>query len=72
MNLSIVGSCTCLTKTPDIKFHKADCRYRLIVENEQLRKERDHYKTAYNEIFNERAAKLKAETPEDIGEKYYG
>lgn len=70
--LSIFGSCTCLTKTPDIKFHKVDCRYRLIVENEQLRKERDYYKAEYTQIYNEKADKLRAETPEDIGEKYYG
>src|SRR3954471_8500436 len=28
----IVGSCTCLTKTPVLKFHAEDCRYRVIQE----------------------------------------
>jgi len=31
---SIVGSCTCLTKTPEVKYHKPDCRYRIIMERD--------------------------------------
>lgn len=31
-----VGACTCLTKSPDIQFHAETCRYRLIVEVQQL------------------------------------
>lgn len=27
-----VGSCNCLTKTPEVKFHKPGCKYRLIME----------------------------------------
>jgi len=30
--LNIVASCTCLTKTPEAKYHKPDCRYRIIME----------------------------------------
>lgn len=30
-----MASCTCLTKTPDIQYHKADCRYRLFAEIER-------------------------------------
>ena len=30
--ISIIGTCECLTKTPDIRYHKKDCRYRIISE----------------------------------------
>lgn len=36
---SIIGSCNCLTKTPDIKFHKKGCKYRLIMERDAARKQ---------------------------------
>ena len=32
----MIGGCTCLTKTPDIKFHKENCTYRLAREVEAL------------------------------------
>jgi hypothetical protein len=32
---SIVASCSCLTKTPDIQYHKPGCKYRIIVERNQ-------------------------------------
>ncbi len=32
MNQAIVGSCDCMTKTPDIHHHDSTCKYRLIVE----------------------------------------
>lgn len=35
----IVGSCNCLAKTPDIKFHKKGCKYRLIMERDAARKQ---------------------------------
>lgn len=34
---SVVGSCNCLTKTPDIQHHKPGCKYRLIVERDGAR-----------------------------------
>jgi hypothetical protein len=33
---SIVASCNCVTKSPDIQFHKKGCKYRLIVERDSL------------------------------------
>jgi hypothetical protein len=35
LSLSQIGSCTCLTKTPDTKFHSDTCRYRLLHEVSQ-------------------------------------
>lgn len=35
---SEVGSCDCLTKSPDIQHHKKGCKYRLIVERDEARK----------------------------------
>lgn len=29
---SMVASCDCLTKTPEVKYHKPGCRYRVIAE----------------------------------------
>ena len=37
----IVGSCNCLTKTPVIQHHKRGCKYRLIVERNEAREQRD-------------------------------
>ena len=34
---SIVGSCDCLTKTPEVKYHKPGCKYRLISERDEAR-----------------------------------
>lgn len=34
-----IGSCDCLTKTPDIKYHKPGCKYRLISERNDARSE---------------------------------
>lgn len=31
-----VGGCTCLTKTPELKYHKETCHYRLASEIESL------------------------------------
>lgn len=39
---SLVGSCDCLTKTPDIAHHKPGCRYRLITERDEARKAWEH------------------------------
>lgn len=36
---SVVASCNCLTKTPEIKFHKLGCKYRLIVERDEAKAE---------------------------------
>lgn len=33
---SIVGACTCLTKTPTVQHHKPGCKYRLIMERDRL------------------------------------
>lgn len=38
---SIVASCSCLTKTPEVAHHKRGCRYRLISERDSLRDEND-------------------------------
>lgn len=32
LEVCLGASCTCLTKSPDIKFHSVDCRYRTIEE----------------------------------------
>lgn len=32
MDLAMLGSCTCVTKTPDIAFHDEKCRYRVLRE----------------------------------------
>ena len=42
----IVASCNCLTKTPDATHHKIGCKYRLIVERDSLRAERDELRRA--------------------------
>lgn len=34
---SLVGSCNCLTKSPDIQYHKRGCKYRLISERNACR-----------------------------------
>lgn len=34
---SPVGQCSCLTKSPDIRYHKKGCRYRLIMERDRMR-----------------------------------
>lgn len=34
---SPVAACNCLTKSPDIQYHKPGCKYRLIAERDQLR-----------------------------------
>lgn len=35
---STVGACNCLTKSPDIQYHKKGCKYRLIVERDEARR----------------------------------
>ena len=43
-----IGSCTCLTKTPEVKYHSTMCTYRLhkesLAEIESLTTERDKYR----------------------------
>lgn len=34
---SIIAACNCLTKTPDTQFHKAGCKYRLILERDSAK-----------------------------------
>ena len=34
LRIAEFGACTCLTKTPELRFHRADCRYRLFGEIE--------------------------------------
>jgi len=34
---SVVASCNCLTKSPDIQYHKIGCKYRLITERDSFR-----------------------------------
>lgn len=36
---SIFASCNCLTKTPEVRFHKKGCKYRLICERNELYKQ---------------------------------
>lgn len=33
---NMVASCKCLTKTPDVEFHDADCLYRVLAESYEL------------------------------------
>lgn len=40
---SVLGSCNCDTKTPEIQFHKAGCKYRLISERDELRKKQKRW-----------------------------
>jgi len=28
----MIGSCSCLTKTPDVSYHYVDCKYRQLME----------------------------------------
>lgn len=36
---SIVGSCDCLTKTPEVKYHKPGCKYRILSERDEAREQ---------------------------------
>jgi len=45
---SLIGSCNCLTKTPEVKYHKKGCKYRLIVERNEARAERDELRKELN------------------------
>lgn len=38
---SIVGSCDCLTKTPELKYHKPGCKYRILTERDEAREQLD-------------------------------
>lgn len=40
---SLLASCDCLTKTPDHRYHKPSCRYRLICECNIAREDAKHY-----------------------------
>jgi hypothetical protein len=31
-SVDMVGSCTCMTKTPEIEYHKETCKYRMLRE----------------------------------------
>lgn len=33
-SVAIIGSCTCLTKTNEVKYHREDCHYRIVSEAE--------------------------------------
>lgn len=37
MSDSLVAACNCLTKTPEVKYHKPGCKYRLISERDAAR-----------------------------------
>lgn len=43
MDSEIIGSCNCLTKTPEPKYHKYNCKYRLIMESNILPKKKMKY-----------------------------
>ncbi len=47
-----VGSCSCMTKTPETKYHKADCRYRVYQESffalTILLRERNEWRDAFD------------------------
>ena len=47
---SIAGSCNCLAKTLEVSFHKKGCRYRLIMERDQARKDAAVYKHEYEHL----------------------
>lgn len=60
---SIVGSCDCDTKTPEVKYHKPGCKYRLISERDEAREELCWYDKlqAMREALKEAHTALKAE-----------
>ena len=33
--IAVIGSCTCLTKTNEVKYHEEDCHYRLVSEAQE-------------------------------------
>lgn len=49
---SIVASCDCGTKTPDIAYHKPGCRYRLIRERDEARSLVAAFEKAVNQHCN--------------------
>lgn len=53
---SIVASCNCFTKTPDIQFHKRGCKYRLIEERNAAEAERDRLREVLEDIISARDA----------------
>lgn len=38
---TIIGSCECLTKSPNYLHHQRGCKYRLICERDEAREQRD-------------------------------
>jgi hypothetical protein len=64
---SIVASCNCDTKTPEIQHHKPGCKYRLIVERDEAREKiirikKSHEETELDEIESMREAIKEATT----------
>lgn len=43
------GSCDCDTKTPDIQYHKAGCKYRLIVQRDSLKADSERLTRTHEE-----------------------
>lgn len=48
-NPELIGSCDCLTKTPEVQHHKPGCKYRLISERDAAIAERDEARTSVME-----------------------
>jgi len=38
---SVVASCNCLTRSPDIQYHAVGCKYRLTSERDELKRDND-------------------------------
>lgn len=47
---SIVGSCDCDTKTPELKYHKPGCKYRILTERDEAREQLAQAKELLREI----------------------
>lgn len=66
---SIVASCNCLTKTPDVRYHKPGCKYRLISERDdarqQLDKEKERADFAWQNTHEIDKVRMKAEADRD-------
>ena len=50
---SVIGSCNCLTKSPDFAHHKAGCKYRLIMERDRFRLQVAQIRLAMHPHMNE-------------------
>ena len=45
---STFAACDCLTKSPEIKYHKKGCKYRLVVERDEAKEQAKNWFAQYN------------------------